>query len=222
LRSRGFEPVALPLSEIVPLSAELPDRPVAGYVATSAAAIEVAGPSIDRTLPFFAVGTATASVAAEIGCSDVRTGPGDAAGLADIILRSDIAHGKGDLLYLAGRPRRPELESKLVDAGISLQVATVYEAKAIEPSREELLATSASGLLAALFYSQAASGRFAAAVEKHGLANDFAAVPMLGLSRQVVAPFEARSWARDSARPASAPDEESLLLLLAAIRNKAG
>ncbi len=221
LRARGFEPVALPLSEIVARPAEVPDRDIVGYVATSAAAIAGAGQAIDPLLPFFAVGSATASAAAGIGCRDVRTGPGDAAGLAQVILRSDIGD-KGSLLYLAGEPRKSDLEDTLATAGVALRVITVYAAVAIEPSRDGLVETIGPGLGACLFYSPATAERFCAVVEKHGLEKEFGTVPMLGLSRQVIEPFLERAWVRDTIDSAPIPEEESLLALLETIRNKAG
>jgi len=115
LARAGHTPVMLPLTEIRPLPAISPEAMHAtAVVLTSASAVRLADDELLAALvdkPCFAVGERTADVARGRGFSDVAVGPGDAEGLADLILRRTEPASR--LAYLCGRRRRDTLERVL-------------------------------------------------------------------------------------------------------------
>lgn len=115
LRSAGFDPVVLPLTEIRPLPIPETFFPVVDAVAlTSANAIRHAPDRLlaeIRTVPVHAVGATSARAAREAGFADVTAGPGDAVGLASAMSQT-LAPGS-TVLYLCGKVRKPEFEQGL-------------------------------------------------------------------------------------------------------------
>lgn len=79
-----------------------------------------------RGLPLFAVGTATAAVARDLGFRNIVTGPGTAQELAQTIER----HGSGPLLQLTGQHQAADLKQILRHRGLLIEVCTVYHMKA--------------------------------------------------------------------------------------------
>ena len=147
LRSRGYDPVLLPLTRTVPIAgSNLSSRHnAAAYAVTSAAALHhwvTLGISADqRAMPLYAVGAATAGVATALGFSDVRIGGGDGESLAALLI-DDAAGGRlglsGDapLLYVAGRIRRPRFEGLLRRAGLPFSVVEIYDTQSISYSTD--------------------------------------------------------------------------------------
>jgi uroporphyrinogen-III synthase len=130
LAKAGWEPVVLPLTEIraIPGAADAGDPTVDAVVLTSANAARHAPPGLlarHRCTPVYAVGAATADAARQAGFTAILAGPGDAAGLARMIvgrLRPGAA-----ILYLCGRVRRPELERALAAGAISVVAVETYD-----------------------------------------------------------------------------------------------
>ena len=151
LALRGFEPVALPLFQTVfaPLPPQALSGPTAAVVLTSANGLRGIDPSAWREAqvskaPIYCVGTATADTARSCGFADVRTGPGDAAGLAALITldwRSGRLEVTPDLplRYLAGVPRLPDLESLLAEQKLAFEVVDVYRMTEISYSTDFIL-----------------------------------------------------------------------------------
>jgi uroporphyrinogen-III synthase len=131
LRARGCEPVLAPVSVITPRFAKLPEGPFAAVLLSSQNAVRhgvaLVPPEI-LALPAFAVGQRTAEAARQAGWRNVRPGPGDAGGLAGEV--AALLPAGARLLYLAGTPRKPVLESALVGQGYEVVVLEVYQASA--------------------------------------------------------------------------------------------
>lgn len=161
LRAMGHEAVVLPLTKIVPLSPATPD--IASFhsvVATSANALRHAAPELLRALsplPLMVVGDRTADVATELGFSDVTS----AAGNVDALINLATAHIQPGavILYLCGKPRRPDFETGMKLANRQVVVAETYAAEPLEVGRAET--AKISGADAVLLYSQATSDRWA-------------------------------------------------------------
>lgn len=138
----GFEPVRLPLTEIVPLDRQELSQAnsYAAVLATSANALRNAAPQVlsaCRALPLLAVGTRTAAAAAEAGFADIETAEsGEAAGLVRLAA-AGLQRG-ASLLYLTGRIRKPMLETLLAEAGFSVTTVETYDAPAIDRPTEEV------------------------------------------------------------------------------------
>ncbi|UJW75237.1 uroporphyrinogen-III synthase [Rhizobium sp. SL42] len=134
LRHRGHQPVLLPLMQaqrqldtLRPALAEVPGA----LVITSGEAVRVLtslGQDLSPLLPLpvFAVGIRTAEAAKNLGFTNVIVGGGDGEALADRILAEWDTGRDNGLLYLAGTPRTPGLETRLMGAGLKLAVAECY------------------------------------------------------------------------------------------------
>ena len=157
LRTAGFEPVILSLSEIQALDVpEMDLRDFDAVAATSANALLHAPEALlDQVtgLPLFAVGESTAAAASDAGFVIVLSGPGDAAGLTDAILAQ--LPGGSRLLYLCGRVRRPELEARLSAAGIATVAVETYDTRGATDVAERLGQAAAGGPLHAVMLHSA-------------------------------------------------------------------
>ncbi len=128
----GFSPVIVPVVVIVtiPLTS-VATRPSAILV-TSLHATEALTPDDLVTFgdcPVLAVGAASAAAARAKGFVDVRVAGGDARALIDLLR---LTHpGPARLLYLAGRDRKPDLETTLVGEGHRVETAETYEARPV-------------------------------------------------------------------------------------------
>lgn len=149
IRALGLVPVVAPLFQIVPLDWQMPDRQCDAILMTSANAARAVDDRIDRTLPVYAVGAATADAAREAGFASVTAGRGD---VAQVVKRA-AADGVGSLLHLSGVDRTgfdPE--------GIRIEVRAVYAAEPIDPARAFAEALELGAV--ALLHSARAARRF--------------------------------------------------------------
>ncbi len=133
LEDLGHEPILLPLAQAVhdvAAAADALSLPHAALAVTSAETLRAltslgAGLEPHLSTPVFAVGKATARLAAELGFTDIRIGPGDGQGLARMLIESLPVPGL-PVLYLAGSPRMPHLEAALATEAVPLRVIEVY------------------------------------------------------------------------------------------------
>lgn len=119
----GGDPIVAPIRTAIGIETPLPSRPRA-FVATSARAFRLGAPipADWHDLPCLVVGEVTGEAAREAGFRDIRIARGDAASLAPFL--KDFS-GKA-LVYLAGEPRRPELEADAARLGVQLVVWLRY------------------------------------------------------------------------------------------------
>lgn len=131
LRALGYEPIVAPLRELVPVSVPWPEVLPDALMATSRHAFTSLLPAAAAwyRLPIHVVGERTGQAAREAGFSDVRVGGGDAAGLARQIISETRVGGR--FVYLAGEPRRPELEAVLAKAGLDVMPLLCYRMMAL-------------------------------------------------------------------------------------------
>lgn len=212
LRARGCEPVLSPVSVITPKPAQLPEGRFAAVLLSSQNAVRhgvaLVPPEI-LALPAFAVGQRTAEVARQAGWRNVRPGPGDAAGLAGEI--AALLPAGARLLYLAGTPRKPVLESALVGQGYEVVVLEVYQASAASRLPEAACRQLALGQIdAVLHYSREGAQRFLRLAAAAGVAEQALAVRQLCLSGEVAGVFAGGACVLI----ANHPNEEFLLKLL--------
>lgn len=140
LTALGFEPVVLPLSEIM----QVPLRATPGgdfdFVAiTSANAVRHAAEpllALVRGLPCFTVGGHTAAVATAAGFGRVITADGDVEALTALIARQA---GPGSrIAYLCGQVRRPDFEAAAARNGWQVTPIETYGTRDIQPSASEI------------------------------------------------------------------------------------
>ena len=149
LRRAGLDPIALPLFEIAPVSWSPPDPALFdGLLLTSANAVRAAGAGLSAfsSLPVFAVGAATATVAREAGFRVIAQG---AEGVEETVAEA-TARGHRRLLHLAGRDRA------VAPAGVTAVI--VYESRAIDLDPAALRPIEGQ---VALLHSPRAAQRFA-------------------------------------------------------------
>lgn len=214
LAGAGFEPVILPLTRIVPLRPDLPSDPgrFDAVVATSANAVRNSPPKLARLLAgtrLFAVGAATAAAAREAGFGKVAEGPGDAEGLARHIAAT-LPPGSR-LLYLAGRIRRPEMESLLAEAGMDVAVVETYSTEAagigdVPPGRDRRF-------LAVLVHSAGAAKAYSALIQHSGFAAALRGTPCIAISARAAAPLPPATETLVAERPTDDAMIEKLRVL---------
>jgi len=161
LSAFGFDPLIDPLLEVRDLPWP-PDLAGVGALAfTSRNGVAAfARASRERSLPVFAVGDATADVAAEAGFTHVESARGDVADLAALIVERRPA---GAVLHPAAAEPAGDLVSPLLRAGIEARSVAVYETVARAPDAATLDALD--DLAAVLLHSPKAARALAAVLE---------------------------------------------------------
>ncbi|KXF79326.1 hypothetical protein ATN84_06325 [Paramesorhizobium deserti] len=133
LEELGFSPVVLPLSETVPLATTVPPGGYDAVAVTSVNALRHADPALLASLVHlraFAVGEKTAAAAKAAGFADVTAAGGDGEALA-ATLSSALRPG-AHVLYLAGKVRRPDFETRAAAGGLVLTVCETYDTAFID------------------------------------------------------------------------------------------
>lgn len=204
LRALGHQPVLLPLVRVVATGLPVPHGTFEAIVATSANAFTgVAFEPAHRKTPLHAVGPRTAEAARHAGFLHVNTGAGAAAAL---VSRLPGAYPRGAaVLFLAGTPRKPEIETALAAAGMRVTVLETYRAVAVDAPCPE----AATTFDAVLHYSRASAEKFAAFARKCGLAGS---TRHLCLSPDVA--LGLNTLPKTQIFIAERPDETSLFALL--------
>lgn len=124
LKAPGFEPVVAPVLAIRPLTPEIDLTGVAALAFTSVNGVEAfAARNVERALPVFTVGDATAQAAREAGFATVRSAAGDVHALAALI--AEAAPG----LVLAPGAAEPAADlAALLTGKARVRMIAVYEA----------------------------------------------------------------------------------------------
>lgn len=225
LAAMGHETVKLPLFESR-LSASvdvLPDAAqIDGFVATSVRAFWMFGaagvPPAYHSLPVFAVGPATADAAREAGFRTIHEAAGSARDLAATILGDGRETSPGieaptRLIYLAGRPRKPLIETTLAEAGWPCTVVECYQMSEISYATDYLEARVLTlPVDAVLLYSANAADRFSRLMSTQTLREAAESAHFGCLSAEVAAALPA-AWRARAVVPVH-PDEASLLASL--------
>jgi uroporphyrinogen-III synthase len=196
LAARGYEAVIAPAIEIRALPAAAPEGRFDALVATSPRAIRALCDA-DRarlaTIPLHVVGARAARAARDAGLALAGEPAADAAALAERLARTLPPGAR--LLYLAGRDRKPTLETALAAAGLAVQAVELYAAEAREAwsARE---ARAVAGCDGALHYSRRTAALAVALAARAGLAERFRALLHVCLSADVAEPLAADGAAR--------------------------
>ena len=215
LRALGHDVLLAPVLEVVPTGAPVPAGPFDGVIFTSAHGVEAlpaqaAAPLLG--LPCFCVGDRTAAVARAAGFADLRNARADAERLADIVQAALAA--PAHLLLVAGRDRKPAIQSRLEAVGHTVQVAELYAARAIEGwDRVATAAMAAQDVDAALHYSRRSAALALQCAQAGRVSADFIRMLHCCLSEDAAAPLKAAGATR--VLVATEPDENGLLRMLA-------
>lgn len=204
----GHEPILAPMLHVEATGKALPSGPFDAVAATSANAFlgfASAGlPPGLADVPLHAVGERTAAAARRAGFRDVVEADGDAAALAESLVRSLPRASR--VLYLAGTERKPVLERRLGEAGLVVAAAEVYAARALGNVPAEVFAGPPPTVV--LHYSRRSAEAFVAAARAGGHEAAMVCLPHLCLSADVAGPLiEAGA---SVVMVASRPDEDAL------------
>jgi uroporphyrinogen-III synthase len=209
LRSRGFLAALAPAIEIRATGALPPPGPFDALTATSAKAIAFLAPAARAAIagpPLYVVGGETAEAAATAGMRLAAEPAPDVAALIAALL--DRLAPRSRVLYLAGRERNGALEAALSEAGHLTTPVEVYAAEA-RAAWNEREARAVAGCAAALHYSSRSAALAAELAKRAGLAESFAALLHVCLSRDVGEPL--RAWGAARLAYASEPREDRLI-----------
>lgn len=216
LESRGFEPILLPVTQIVATSWEAPAE-IDFVVATSRHAFAGFLDRAEReraallSRPLYAVGPATAAAARAAGFRDLRIAGGDAKSLTDLLL---LTQARGRALYLAGADRKPTVEAALARLAVETRLALAYEARALDwdAAARSAAATAARAGAATLHYSRRGAGLFLTQIAAADLDESLHSFRHFALSEDAAAPIRERG-AR--VEVPNHPGEDDLFALLA-------
>ena len=212
LAALGFEAVIAPVMAPVALEAAAPRGRFDAVVTTSAKSLDLAGPAL--LAPFagvalYVVGEAGAAAARRRGRS-VAASAGDAAALAQVLIAALPQDGR--VLYLAGADRKPEMESALTGAGLSVATVEVYAARArSEWSAEE--AGAVACCRAALHYSRRSAEIALALAGRAGIWSQWRVMAHVAISADAAEPLIASGVGRIVV--AASAREEAMLSALA-------
>jgi len=204
LRELGHEPVVDPVLEVRPMEAAIDLDGVAAIAFTSTNGVEAfAARAVERALPVFTVGDATAEAALAAGFENVSSADGDAEALGRLLSGAGLPEGS-TVLHPGGRDRAADLGGA-VSPRLIVRSLALYETVEREPLAA---ATATDSLDAVLVHSPKAARRIAA------LATAFApTVRWLTLSQAVAAPLIGAGFTLVTA--SARPNEAALLALLA-------
>lgn len=216
LAALGFEPVLVPLTEIVPLAAAIGAEVIDAVAVTSANAIRHASPAIFAALggkPVFAVGKRTGAAAREAGLDVVDEDAGDAEGLARRI--NAFFPAPGHVTVLCGRVRRDILETRLRAAGHRVRLIETYDTLPLEPSDAALAAALGDRPVGAVLVHSANGARqLCRLIERPVIGTKLADATFYCLSARIADALERVGPERKEI--AAQPAEEQLLALLSA------
>ena len=187
----GHESLLAPVLVTELLPVVLPNRLPDALLLTSARALAALTPDQTHSLatcPVYAVGRRTAEAARRRGFKDVRVGGPDAPGLARLLVLT--ARPGARLLYLAGRVRKPEMESALRGWGYDLSVLDTYDAAEAPPWDERVRRALDGGCLdACLHYSRRSAELALRFADQAAVAQPFRALRHVCISRVGAAGF---------------------------------
>jgi len=219
LARQGHDAIFSPAIELVPTGALWPTGVIDRVIATSARAFELFSslrdwplPEACRLIPLLLVGERTRDAARERGFGGPALVAQDAETLAAKI--ELCCSSRQRLVYLAGRDRGPELESKLAEFGHAVELVEVYAAQPAETLTEEALVLSRTGKIAAvLHYSRRSAEIYLGLARDAGL--DLSRVNHVCISRNAAAPLLAAGI--HEVVVAKAPNEQAMFAIVNAL-----
>jgi uroporphyrinogen-III synthase len=228
LRARGFEVLQAPMLRFEPVPFhDDADANYGAIIVTSANALRGIAPHLANSrllsLPLFAVGEHTASVARDAGFAEVISAKSDAAALLDLVLaavKSKQLKKASALLYLAGADLARDLAGELGEKGFTVVTHTTYRmVPASGLPREVCDAFVANRIEAVLHYSRRSARAFLDAARSGGVEISALALPQCCISAAVASIL--RDAGATQVTAAAQPDENALFEALSrALRSR--
>ncbi|HEY1736299.1 MAG TPA: uroporphyrinogen-III synthase [Methylovirgula sp.] len=216
LKAQGHEAVISPVFEIQPRDAEWPKGVIDAVVATSAQAFEQAQfaensplPEAKRLFHLFLVGEKTAEAAKKCGFIGESFVAKDAKELADAIVPRVPPRAR--LVYLAGRDRKTELETRCKEARLDIIAVEIYEARAADSLNKDAAdAIKAGQIDAVMHFSRRSTETFLNLAEAAGI--DIKPIRHIAISADAASPLQAANAPHVAI--AFEPKEAAMLALL--------
>lgn len=215
LEARGHRVLSAPLIAIEPLQAAWPGGAVDAIVAASSHAFRALpegwGPSREarRLLPLWLVGRRTCEAARASGYDGAIVSAANAVMLVLQMKKRSI----GRIVYLAGRDRKPDIETALAVTNHQVDLCETYVARAVHDLPPDLHdAPGHAEIDIVLHYSRRSAEMFADLATRLPT-SWIGAARHICLSEDVAEPLRPRGW---TVAVATAPNETSLLDLVPA------
>lgn len=158
IRALGHIPILAPLHVCKNLTPSLPLEEPARFIATSARAFHggITLPPAWYALPLHVVGAATARAAQEAGFTNLVIAGGDAQSLIRDVRK--MAQAGSRLLYMAGEPRKPDVEAALGQDFV-LKTQLHYRMVGVETLPEAPRSAFETGMCHAILHFSAETAR---------------------------------------------------------------
>jgi uroporphyrinogen-III synthase len=210
LNALGLFPIVAPLLSIIARDVRAPSR-IAAIMLTSRNAVSACPPSLHDS-PVFAVGTATAARATELGFSRVTNADGDATALAALVA-DRLSPANGSLFLPTGQGQGTDLAGSLRQRGFHVIRRVAYQA-AYVPLLPEAAATHLRRrqLCAAMFFSGETSRHFVRLLRAANLEDAVRDVEAVSISERAAVALRPLPWRRISV--AVKPNQDAMLVLL--------
>ena len=172
----------------------------------------LASAGIGPALTVCCAGDTTARRVRNAGYGSVLSASGDAADLAELVIRR-LRPDAGRLLWLCGEVTRGDLQHRLEAAGYRLERRVVYRAEAMEElTAAARLALAAGEIDGVLHFSPRSARLFADLLWRAGLASATGGMIAFCLSRAVAEAARELEW--KAIRIAARPDRSAMVDLL--------
>ena len=215
LADMGHDAISCPMLVIKPhLDAAVDLDGAQAIAVTSAAAIRALGwLDQDHGLPIYAVGSASAQAAQDMGFYVAHVGAGDVADLAKAVTAA-LDPVAGAIVHPRGATVAGDLAGTLTAAGFTVRGPVLYDAQHItELPASGRRALAAETLAAVLFFSAQTAQTFASVVNEADLTGSCNTLAAICLSQAVADAADALPWR--TVRVAPDPNQDSLLTALA-------
>ncbi len=216
LQANGHTVTVVPLLTIqIDGKITLPDTAWQAIAVTSANALtalrSIGIPDRLKSVPVFAVGPASAKLAAESGFADVRQATGDMIALQDL-MKQELKPDAAPILYLTGKVRSGDLAQDLRSAGFSVERIELYEAVAATQlparARQTINSGTADGVL---LYSARTADIWLELVKPSDLQAAAAKLTHFCLSQAVAEKIRSGLGGKVSIVISGKPDDDSML-----------
>lgn len=168
--------------------------------------------SLNRRVPVYTVGEASAAIAREMGFSKVYAAEGDIQALAKLVTKS-LKPEQGIVMHVSGTVVARELKDLLQMNGFSVFRVRLYESEPATQLAERTIAQFSKGELdGVLFYSPRTAQIFTDLIIENRLTEACRRVRALCLSEAVAEVADKLPWR--SVKVAAAPSQTAMLALL--------
>lgn len=210
LTALGLFPIIAPVSLIIARDLRAPDHVIATLL-TSRNAVAACPQSLHKR-PVFAVGTATATLATELGFCRVFNSEGDAGTLANLVADA-LSPEHGSLFLPSAQGQGLVLAASLRRRGFHVIRRVAYQAVYVPDLPEAAAIDLRQGrLAAAMFFSGETSRHFVRLVQAAKLVNAVRNIEAVAISERAAVALRLLPWRRISV--AVKPNQDAMLALL--------